>query len=263
MRVLVAALALAVWLPAGHAADPPAKPKTPAEQLAALKAEADKEEGVLKKDYRSAADDAARKKVIERYKALVKRIATACLELADKNPKDSAAMEALLWVLSNQAPGGTSPEVNRALDLLARDHSQGEELPHLLPALANIASPKVEALLRAVLEKNPKREAQAAACLTLAQYLKNQAGEPAHKADAERLTSEAEKYFALAVEKYGDVRIGRQSVADSAKGELFELQHLMVGKTAPEIEGKDADGKSFKLSDYKGKVVVLDFWARW
>jgi cytochrome oxidase Cu insertion factor (SCO1/SenC/PrrC family) len=32
------------------------------------------------------------------------------------------------------------------------------------------------------------------------------------------------------------------------------------GDLAPEITGKDADGKSFKLSDYRGKVVLLDFW---
>ena len=38
---------------------------------------------------------------------------------------------------------------------------------------------------------------------------------------------------------------------------------LAVGKAPPDISGEDADGKKFKLSDYKGKVVVLDFWAGW
>lgn len=38
---------------------------------------------------------------------------------------------------------------------------------------------------------------------------------------------------------------------------------LEIGKVAPEIQGKDVDGKSFKLSDYRGKVVVLDFWGDW
>ena len=35
-----------------------------------------------------------------------------------------------------------------------------------------------------------------------------------------------------------------------------------VNTAAPEIEGVDQDGKSFKLSDYKGKVVLLDFWSQ-
>jgi cytochrome oxidase Cu insertion factor (SCO1/SenC/PrrC family) len=34
-----------------------------------------------------------------------------------------------------------------------------------------------------------------------------------------------------------------------------------AAKTAPDIAGVDADGKTFHLSDYRGKVVLLDFWA--
>jgi cytochrome oxidase Cu insertion factor (SCO1/SenC/PrrC family) len=38
---------------------------------------------------------------------------------------------------------------------------------------------------------------------------------------------------------------------------------LKVGKIAPEIVGEDIDGTAFKLSDYRGKVVLLDFWGHW
>jgi hypothetical protein len=38
---------------------------------------------------------------------------------------------------------------------------------------------------------------------------------------------------------------------------------LEVGNLAPEIEGEDIDGKKFKLSDYRGKIVMLDFWGNW
>jgi peroxiredoxin len=37
----------------------------------------------------------------------------------------------------------------------------------------------------------------------------------------------------------------------------------MIGKPAPLFEGTDVDGKPVKLADYKGKVVLIDFWASW
>jgi len=37
----------------------------------------------------------------------------------------------------------------------------------------------------------------------------------------------------------------------------------VIGKELPEIEGVDTDGKRFKISDYRGKVVMIDFWGDW
>jgi len=34
-----------------------------------------------------------------------------------------------------------------------------------------------------------------------------------------------------------------------------------AGSTAPDFTGRDVAGKTFRLSDYHGKVVLLDFWA--
>jgi len=60
-------------------------------------------------------------------------------------------------------------------------------------------------------------------------------------------------------------QIGKNNpkLAAGVKEAQFALKHLTVGRTAMEIEGEDLDGKNFKLSDYRGKVVVVDFWGDW
>ena len=42
-----------------------------------------------------------------------------------------------------------------------------------------------------------------------------------------------------------------------------EATRLEPGLPAPDIEGEDLDGVPFKLSDFRGKVVLLDFWGDW
>jgi peroxiredoxin len=60
-------------------------------------------------------------------------------------------------------------------------------------------------------------------------------------------------------------RVGRTSPQHAALVErtVFVVRSLMVGKTAPEIAGIDLDGVPFKLSDHRGRVVVLTFAAEW
>ncbi len=38
---------------------------------------------------------------------------------------------------------------------------------------------------------------------------------------------------------------------------------IEVGNMAPDFEGVTPDGKTIKLSDFRGKYVLLDFWASW
>jgi peroxiredoxin len=38
---------------------------------------------------------------------------------------------------------------------------------------------------------------------------------------------------------------------------------LAVGDTAPDWTLRDSEGRAHKLSEYRGRVVVLDFWATW
>ena len=47
------------------------------------------------------------------------------------------------------------------------------------------------------------------------------------------------------------------------KQQLDEMRALAVGQVAPDIVLPDPSGKTTKLSDLKGKYVLIDFWAAW
>jgi thiol-disulfide isomerase/thioredoxin len=76
-------------------------------------------------------------------------------------------------------------------------------------------------------------------------------------------------YLQAVIDKYGDLEYSGSGFGSTdtfgqmARQELFELNHLNVGDVAPDIVGQDLDGATFRLSDYRGKVVMLDFWGQW
>ncbi|MCC5937489.1 MAG: AhpC/TSA family protein [Lunatimonas sp.] len=59
-------------------------------------------------------------------------------------------------------------------------------------------------------------------------------------------------------QRYPDMKM-----ISSWKQELDELRALSIGQPAPEIELPDPEGNLVKLSDLKGKYVLIDFWAGW
>ena len=54
-----------------------------------------------------------------------------------------------------------------------------------------------------------------------------------------------------------------KNLASQITSAIDEREKYGIGCTAPDIAGVDLDGVSFKLSDYKGKVIFLDFWGDW
>ncbi len=54
-------------------------------------------------------------------------------------------------------------------------------------------------------------------------------------------------------------------IADQVKAQQNAEQNVSawVGKTSPEIALPDVNGKEVKLSSFRGKYVLVDFWASW
>jgi peroxiredoxin len=46
-----------------------------------------------------------------------------------------------------------------------------------------------------------------------------------------------------------------------ARGALYEIECLQPGQSAPDVFGTAIDGREVRLSDFRGRVVCLDFWA--
>ena len=73
----------------------------------------------------------------------------------------------------------------------------------------------------------------------------------------------ARKQRGLALMREVLERWPESDAAESVAGKLFRYERLAVGMPCPDFETVDADGVAFKLSDYKGKVTVIDFWGFW
>jgi len=245
-----AAAALLLAAPLAARQDPPpkesSKPEgTPAEQVKAIQKEYEQVQEEWVKAFRAAKTPEERQKVKfpepEQYAARM-------LAVAEKHPDDSAAVDALAWTLGGNL--AYTPSATKAMRILKEKHAADPKVGKMGGMLAYVRSKEAEDLLRAVLEKADGDAAKAAACFNLAQHLHNKGNGKEAEALYEKVTTE---YAASA----------NKDIAQRARGALFEIRNLAIGKVAPEIEGQDADGKPMKLSDYRGKVVVLDFWGHW
>lgn len=212
-----------------------------------IKLEYDQAVQKYSKAYSAAKSDAERSKLAKEFPNSGK-YSQRILELVQKNPREPGAVEMLTWVINHDSFNSAGRE---AMKLIEQYHVDSDKLGSICAFLGMVGSEEDVKLLRSILEKNPNRDVQGQACLSLGRALKNKS------------PADAERYLERTVEKYGDVKSGQSNLGDNAKGELFEVRNLGIGKPAPEIEGQDVDGKPLRLSEYRGKVVVLDFWGDW
>ncbi|MBC7979622.1 MAG: redoxin domain-containing protein [Armatimonadetes bacterium] len=128
--------------------------------------------------------------------------------------------------------------------------------PDILPfciALIDSQDPQAISLLEKIQAENPDKSIQGVAALGAALLLKPLGDDP--EVMKKRLT-----YLRSAIIHSADQKIGQTSVADIVTDELYVIKYLSKGRDAPDLSGTDVAGRPVKLSDLRGKIVVLLFW---
>ncbi len=198
------------------------------------------------------------------------------MELVKHKPEASDAAEALAWVANSRVK-----DSGEALDLLLKHHANHESISKVVPGLAFDTGEASEKRLRELARSAPNEKVKGLATLALAQYLTNVPRMQKMVADnpqaaefyADKIgylnsfkenQEELESLYQTVIDNYASITQERGgTLGEAAEGALFAMRNLKVGKEVPEIEGADLDGVAFKLSDYRGKVVLLDFWGNW
>ncbi|HIN95597.1 MAG TPA: redoxin domain-containing protein [Planctomycetes bacterium] len=95
------------------------------------------------------------------------------------------------------------------------------------------------------------------------QYYGKEYGQHLASLDSDKLAKLREQVYETMLNSFADVALQDTTLGEISKKALFVIRHLSVGVVAPDIEGKDIAGKEFKLSSFRGKVVMLTFWGHW
>lgn len=267
MRALTLALGLLVATTGFSQTEPGAKPaEKPVDPAAARLAELEKKVELAVLEWRKEQMEASKKareaageggvipamsmmppfaKFIPDYKAA-----------AEEFKGTEGAVPFLLWI--TQYGFEKKDEVVSATHVLLGDHMSSPQLAQLARALPNMSrmlgEKTVDGSLDQLIVNSPHAAVKGWAVF----------GKFGSKLEDPNLAVGSDEYkrYKTMLEKAAEASKDPQLIGE-VKGVIAEREMLGNGNVAPDIEGVDLDGVKFKLSDYAGKVVMLDFWGDW
>lgn len=176
--------------------------------------------------------------------------------LANEHAGTEEALTALLFLLRNtwwERQDGTMHESAGALvERIMADHAESPRLVGIVERKYVLSKAQRAELFPRLLEESPHPVVQAEALLAIA------LAAPDAETKQSRL-SELEERFGEVLRR----ELTPYAEYAAAHREPHGKAALAVGEVAPDIVGRDLDGKPLRLSDHRGKVVVLDFWGDW
>jgi hypothetical protein len=182
-------------------------------------------------------------------------------EVARANSGKPVGLQSWVNLLNLTSRGYAGELCGEALNAFSNEYLEFEEMGEITQLLRYradaLGEESVRSTLAALAKESPHRPVKAAALLSLGAVLGENcaAGDP-RIAMAKKVLSELAAYVDV---EYFDGR----NYAQVAASFVFALENLLVGMPCPDFDAVDAEGAGFKLSDYEGKVVLIDFWGFW
>ena len=174
-----------------------------------------------------------------------------------KAKPEEADLESLTVVGHKAGPTSKSA----AFEALLEHHRDHEDFADVLAVVPEEPNAGFEALVKEIF-KTSEGDLQTHAAISLTQYILVR--------DRSLLRSKlSDEQLATRDQEILDLKELLKTVDDDselyeeAQAELFAIEHLWPGIEAMDIVGTDLNGSELKLSDYRGKVVFLDFWGDW
>ena len=169
------------------------------------------------------------------------------LKLAKETPKADGVEEGLVWSVRR----GNKQQRKEVGELLLTHYKDSEAIGKLAYIYSRMYSGGNDEL-RAIIEKSGNEKVRQGATYYLASKLTKK-----EESNAEGVA------MMKKLQQWPKIAETNPKLLEQINGEIFVTENLSVGCTAPDIVGTDHEGKEFKLSDFKGKVVLLDFWGHW
>ena len=220
--------------------------QSPIDRLDAIEQEYDNAEQAFRSAYRGAETDEERQEAFK-LRPDGNEFFGRFKELATEVRGTEAAAKSWIWVM--RLGRNQTEDMEQALRTLVDEHLESaaiKDLPGML-RYSRLDAELCTSALQTMIDDSPHDSVKASALFSL--------GARTIKEDP----AAAKALFERVVADFPD----EKDHVTRAESSLFELNNLQIGMVAPDIEGNDLNGVAFRLSDYRGKVVVLDFWGNW
>ena len=232
--------------------------------------------------YRNSFDQLEKKYTAEDIVARLEPTPVYCqefLKLARRDPQSEVALKSCLWIVNARRIAG-SEKASR---------EQRVEAAHILaanflgrPEMSECIYVAIESFMKdphryspdynqrfvdaaeQLMKNNIHRDVHARVCFSLSELLMQELlgrGPIMGSTPSPETIEQCRKYLTRVKEEfpeYKDFVYGTYGKA--AERLLYDLDHMLVGQTPPDLEGTDVTGKHVKLSDYRGKLLIVDFW---